>query len=127
MKKVFKPASLLFSFLCLIVFFLAGMFFAGWIEAGKNQGLAGGAIVLGWGVLFATIGFIVSFFLTYHLIHRNVVVGNWVLLAFLLLGYGITHYRFVQRNKLQKEEVMPELEKPASQKKTTKPVELNSP
>ncbi|MDN3689593.1 hypothetical protein [Cyclobacterium jeungdonense] len=127
MKKLLKPASLLFNVLCLLVFFLAGTFFAGWIEAGKNQGLAGGAIVFGWGILFAGIAFIVSLILTYHLIHRKIVIGNWVLLTCLLMGYGITHYRFVQRDKLQKEEAIPDLEKPISPQETTKPIELDFP
>lgn len=100
MKKNFKPACLLFNILCLLVFFIIGLYFAGWIEAGKNQGLAGGAIVLGWGVLFAGIAFAASFFLTYRLMHKTIVAANWILLALLLIGYGITHYRFVQRDKI---------------------------
>ncbi|MEX2512538.1 MAG: hypothetical protein WD398_06510 [Cyclobacteriaceae bacterium] len=114
MKKLLKPASLLFNLLCLAVFFLIGMYFAGWMEAGKNQGLAGGAIVFGWGVIFAMTAFVASFFLTYHLIHKRIVIGNWALFACLLLGYGITHYRFVQREKLQEEKNRPYMEKPNS-------------
>lgn len=112
MKKLLKPASLLFNILCLLVFFLTGVFFAGWIEAGKNQGLAAGAIVLGWGVLFAGLAFIVSFFLTYHLVHKKIVIGNWVLLGCLLLGYGITYYRYQQRQEIREEESGPYREKP---------------
>lgn len=113
MKKLLKPASLLFNLLCLLVFFLAGMFYAGWIGAGKNQGLAGGAIALGWGVIFAVVAFIFSFFLTYHLLHRRIVMGNWALLGFLLLGYGTTYYRYVQREKFKEEKDLPYREKPA--------------
>jgi len=112
MKKLIKPASLLFNLLCFLVFFLLGLFFAGWIEAGKNQGLAAGAVVLGWGIMFAGVAFIVSFFLTYHLIHRKIVVGNWALLTCLLLAYGITHYRYVQREKLKEQKDLPYRNKP---------------
>lgn len=119
MKKLFKPASLLFNFLCLLVFFIVGMYFAGWIEAGKNQGLAGGAIVVGWGVLFAGIAFVASFFLTYHVRHSRIVAGNGVLFVVLLLGYGITHYRFMQRNELQEEKNRPFKESPTTPAKTT--------
>lgn len=107
MKKLFKPASLLFNLLSLLVFFIIGMYFAGWIEAGKDQGLAGGAIVLGWGLLFGVIAFIASFFATYHIAHKKLIVGNWVLFIALLFGYGITHYRFKKRDKLQQERNKP--------------------
>jgi hypothetical protein len=115
MKKIFKPASILFNILCLLVFFIVGMYFAALIEAGKNQGLAGGAIVLGWGILFAGIAFITSFFVTHKVEHRKIVIGNWILFVLLLIGYGVTHYRFMQRDKQQKERNEP------YQKKSTTP------
>ncbi|MGA8855104.1 MAG: hypothetical protein WB492_13095 [Christiangramia sp.] len=127
MKKVFKPASLLFNVLCLLVFFILGMYYAGWIEAGKHQGLAGGAIVLGWGALFAVIAFISSFFLTSRVIHRRIVAANWVLFVLLLVGYGITHYRFIQRDKLQKERNKPYNKKiPTEPTKTVEPTAMLS-
>lgn len=122
MRKLFKPASLLFNLLSLLVFFIVGMYFAGWTEAGINQGLAGGAIVLGWGLLFGVIAFIASFFATHHLAHKRIVVSNWVLFAALLLGYGVTHYRFTQRDKLQKER-----NKPYNKKMPTKPTPTDEP
>lgn len=121
MKKVFKPASLLFNLLCLLVFFLIGMYYAGWIEAGKNQGLAGGAIVLGWGVLFGVVAFILSFFLTSRINQKRIIIANLVLFILLLFGYGITHYRFNQRDRLQKEKNKPYNKKiPTEAKNTTK-------
>lgn len=122
MKKLLKPASLLFNLLSLLVFFIVGMYVAGWMEAGENQGLAGGAIVLGWGVLFGVIAFIASFFATYHLAHKKIIVGNWVLFVILLLGYGITHYRFMQRDKLQQER-----NKPYNKKAPTEPTPTSEP
>ncbi len=107
MSKLWKPASLLFNFLSLAVFFVAGMYFAGAINAGKDQGLAGGAIVLGWGVLFGAFAFVTSFFLTYHLLHRRIVRANWVLFTLMVLGYGITYYRFRERDRLQEERNRP--------------------
>ncbi len=107
MSKLWKPACLLFNFLCLAVSFIAGMYFAGAIDAGKDQGLAGGAIVLGWGVLFAGLAFIASFFITYYLIHAKIIRANWVLLALLVLGFGVTYYRFLERDRLQDERNSP--------------------
>ena len=125
MKKIFKPASLLFNFLCLGVFFIIGLYYAGWIEAGKNQGLAGGAIVLGWGILFAVIAFVFSFFLTTRVPHKKVITANWVLFLLLLIGYGITHYRFLQRDKLQEERNKPyNKNSPTAPTKTEEPTAL---
>ncbi len=113
MKKLLKPASILFYLLCLPVFFIIGVYFAGLIDAGEGQGLAGGAIVLGWGVLFAGIAFIASFFVVYHIPHKKVILMNWILFILLLIGYGITHYRFKMREKKDKE--------PIDSKKVTSP------
>ncbi|NHE56917.1 MFS transporter [Cyclobacterium plantarum] len=124
MKKLFKPASLLFSLLSLVVFFLIGMLYAGWIDAGKGQGLAGGAIVLGWGVIFALIAFVVSFFLTYRIVHKKIIVLNWVLFALLLAGYGIIHYNYVQREKSKEKNDIPPMEKPNAPSKTTDPASM---
>jgi hypothetical protein len=65
-KKLFTPANIAFYVLMGIAFFIAGIFYANMIEAGKDQMLAGGAIVLGWGVLFGGIAFIASIFIAYY-------------------------------------------------------------
>lgn len=99
MKKVFKPASLAFNFLVLILFFIVGMYVAKVTGAGKNQGLAGGAIVLGWGVLFAGIAFIASFFLTRYVAHKIIVRLNWVLLIIVAASYGYARYSYMEKQK----------------------------
>lgn len=115
MKKLIKPASLLFYLLSFLVFFVVGMYVAGAVGAGKNQGLAGGAIVLGWGILFAGIAFLLSIVAAYKIPHKTIVTANWVLFVLLALGYGITHYRYATRKKKDKD---PETELP---KKVTTP------
>jgi hypothetical protein len=104
------------------VFFIAGMYFAGLIEAGKNQGLAGGAIVLGWGVLFAGIAFLLSLFISYYLEHKKIIKLNWILVVLLLIGYGVTHYRFVKRDQLQQEKNEQFKPAPTTPTKTAEPV-----
>ncbi|MDC7995471.1 hypothetical protein [Altibacter sp. HG106] len=99
MKKLLKPASIVFYLLSAFVFFIVGLYLAGILGAGKNQGLAGGAIVLGYGVLTGGLAFIISFFIAYHVVHKWVVRLNWILFVLLLIGYGVTHYRYVQRNQ----------------------------
>ena len=85
----------------LLVFFAIGLYFAALVEAGKSQGLAGGAIVLGYGVLFGGAAFVSSFFIAYHVKHKLVVRFNWILLLLLIIAYGITHYRYLERKNEQ--------------------------
>lgn len=99
MKKGFKPASIVFYILMFVVFFFIGIYIAGFVGAGKNQMLAGGAIVVGWGVMFAAIAFLASFFIVYYLQHKSIVRLNWILFVSLLILYGITHYRYIKRQK----------------------------
>lgn len=104
MKKILKPASLLFNLLMVIVFLFVGIYIAGLVGAGEGQMLAGGAIVLMWGLMFAGVAFIASFFITAKTPHKTVVRLNWLLLVVLLVLYGITHYRYVQRQKEKEKE-----------------------
>lgn len=87
MKKLFKPACLLFNILTLILFFFIGLLYAGWIEAGKNQGLAAGAIVLGYGVIFGFAALILSFFITYNVHHKHIVKGNIISVILILTSF----------------------------------------
>jgi hypothetical protein len=55
-----KPYSFLMYFLAIIAFFFLGLVYAGITDAGKGQMLAGGAIVLGYGVIGMLIGLVFS-------------------------------------------------------------------
>lgn len=116
MKKLLKPASIGFYVLMLIVFFFVGIYIAKLIGAGEGQMLAGGAIVLGWGVLFGGIAFVLSFFLAYYIAHKFIVRLNILLLVALGTLYGITHYNYVQRQKEKEEDPV---EKEFQKKPTT--------
>ena len=104
MKKLIKPASLLFNLLVLLTFFILGLLFAGWINAGEGQGLAAGAIVLGYGVLFAFTAFFASFFATYHLDNKLLVKLNMFLTLLLTIAVAIITYNYNQRKKKQEKE-----------------------
>lgn len=119
MKKLFKPACLLFNILILIQFFLVGLLYAGWIEAGKHQGLAGGAIVLGYGVIFALVALILSFFATYHLKHKLIKVAN-IILGILILA----SFLWIKSNADARKKKRAERNEIEAQK-TTKPVNQN--
>ena len=125
MKNFFKPARIAFYILMLLTFFMAGLYFAALIGAGKGQGLAGGAIVLGYGLLFGGIAFIVSFFIAYQVKHKLIVRFNWILLLLLAIAYGITHYRYLERQKVQEEQ--PNFKRTPTTETKTEPTALLRP
>jgi len=111
MKKLLKPASIAFYFLFAIVFFFFGMYLAKVTGAAKDQGLAGGAIVFGWGVLFGGIAFIASFFIVRYAVHKWIVRLNWLLLMIVAISYGLIHYNYLEREK-EKEKSEQEFDPP---------------
>ncbi|PVW15731.1 hypothetical protein DDV96_05540 [Marixanthomonas spongiae] len=106
----------------LLTFFFVGLYYAGWIDAGKGQGLAGGAIVLGYGVLFGGIAFIASFFIAFYSKLKLIIRFNWVLLLLLVIAYGITHYRYLQRKKPK--EAQPNFKKTPTPKTKAEPTAM---
>ena len=98
MKKFIKTASLLFCFLSFIIFFLIGALFAGITNAAEGQGLAGGAIVLGYGVIFAFVAFLFSLIAVYILSLKSIIKINWYLFLIILIFIGA----LVLRRMIQK-------------------------
>lgn len=84
-NKLLKPASFLLYFLSLIVFFLGGMFYARFMDVAKGQGLAGGAIVLSYGLGFAFIALIIAFYIANNAAHKMVVLANKILFGVLVV------------------------------------------
>lgn len=123
MKKLLKPSNIAFYFLMFFVFFFVGIYMAGIVGAGKNQMLAGGAIVLGWGVMFAVIAFLASFFIALNTPHKTIVRLNWILLILLVVAYGITHFRYLERQKDKEKEELNTIER----KKTRTTISKDAP
>jgi len=102
MKKYFRAASLLFYLLTLLVFFFVGLLYAKWIGAGKNQGLAAAAIVLGYGVLFAAIALCMAIFsarnLSIKMLRRLNLVFT-IVLASLLFFLWVSRTRELQEKR----------------------------
>ncbi len=92
--SLFKPASFLYYFLVIIVFFLLGLIYADLTGAGDNQGLAAAAIVLGYGAISAFAAFVISLFIAYRAEVRTIVVLNKILgvVAAGLIGYFVWNY-----------------------------------
>lgn len=99
MKKMINRASLLLYFQTILVFFFVGITYAGLTSAAKGQGLAGGAIILGYGVLFACVAFIASILVAYYVRDRIVVIINRIMAIMLIIAIGILTYRFMNRER----------------------------
>lgn len=85
MKKLVKPYSLLLYFLAIVTFFFIGVSIAGFTGAGKNQGLAGGAIVFGYGVIASFFALVSALLFSIKLERNIIIIINKVLAIILLL------------------------------------------
>jgi uncharacterized protein YacL len=94
MNRFIKPVSLIFYLLSILVAFFIGSAFAGFSGAADGQGLAGGAIVFMYGIMFAFSGLIIALFVVYYLQHKTIVVANRVLIILVVIIAGIFIYRF---------------------------------
>lgn len=119
MNKLFKPASLLLYLLTVLVFFVAGLLVAKITEAGKGQMLAGGAIVLFYGVVSSGLAFIASLFVARSAETRTVVKMNKILGAvFIVLAIVIAYNLSTRQKKEESNDPPPP--------KTTAPVDKGS-
>ena len=89
----FKTSGLLLYLLTFLNFFLTGVSISKFIGATEGQGLASGAIVLGYGLTFAFAALIISVISVYYLCEKSVVKINLLLgIALLIL---ISYYTFI--------------------------------
>lgn len=107
MKTLFKPARILFYILMLLTFCMLGFYYASFVDAGKGQGLAGGAIVLGYGLLFGSVAFVASFFIAHCLEISKIKIINWILLVLLGVSWAFKYYELKTRNAQQEEQNKP--------------------
>lgn len=130
--KMLRPYSLLLYFLAIFVGFFLGVMYAGWIEAGKGQMLAAGAIVLGYGVVGAFIGFVTSLVVARwgsrevrEQAGRRTIIGLNGLLALLLAGFFIYFtVKYQRKHAANSMDILPETELP---EKTKVPKKMISP
>jgi hypothetical protein len=105
--QALKPYSFLLYFLAFIASFFIGLTYAGIIEAGKGQMLAGGAIVLGYGVIGAFIGFVLSIFIAVKA-SRSLIMKLNIFLALAIIAFF--SYYTINYQKRQKEKEKEKLE-----------------
>lgn len=92
MKKLIKPASLLFYCLIIILFFFIGLYVAKLVDAGKGQMLAGGAIVLFYGLVSAGLAFVLALFVAFGVKHSTLIRINKIVgTLFFILVCVITY------------------------------------
>lgn len=101
-SKMLKAYSFLFYLICLLFGFFLGVSYAVITEAGKDQMLAAGAIVIGYGVISAIIAFILSLFASNKLSPKTIIRLNILLSIFIL---GFTLFYKLKFDKRQKEKV----------------------
>lgn len=94
MKKMLKPASLLLYLQALILFFTIGATFAAYSGKAEGQGLAGGAIIISYGILLAAIAFLVSLFVAWNAPVKTIIRLNKLLFAFELFFTLTIIYRY---------------------------------
>lgn len=122
--QMVKPYSLLFYLLGIIASFFIGLTYAGITDAGKNQGLAGGAIVLGYGVIAAGIGLIIALFVAYKA-NRKIIFRLNIILALCIAGfYAYYHIKFLEKQKEQDKQNMEQPKKETAPSTVTEPTAM---
>ncbi|MBK9257547.1 MAG: hypothetical protein IPM42_18965 [Saprospiraceae bacterium] len=117
-NQMLKPYSFLLYLLALLTFFFIGMSYAGIVGAGKNQGLAGGAIVVVYGLISAVIGLIIALFISYKS-DRNLIFRINIILSVFSVGFYVYyHIKNTERQKVKD----PENQKTEAPKQQTTPV-----
>lgn len=115
-KHTGKAYSFLMYLLAIIAFFFLGLLYAGMIDAGKGQMLAGGAIVFGYGVVGAFIGLILSIVVAFKS-NRTIIIRVNILLLIIIIA-SITYFR-IKYQKRQDEKLKNDAK---TEQPTTKPI-----
>ncbi len=89
-NKYFRLSSFGFYLLSLLLCFILGLYAAKISGAAEGQMLAGGAIVLMWGLMFAIVGLFIAIVVLSYTSRKIIVRINWILLVLLagLFAYG---------------------------------------
>lgn len=102
-RQMVKPYSFLLYLLTIMSFFFIGILIAGLVGAGKGQMLAGGAIVLGYGVIGSITGFCLALFTTSMATRSTILKANGFLTIsiFALIAWFTFKYQKRQQQKEQ--------------------------
>jgi len=92
--KYFNRTKILFYFLVLVNFFIIGMIAAALLSAAEDQGLAGGAIILGYGLITSVVTLLFSFFISGYIVRNKLKLINKFLLVVFTLFVIFAFYRY---------------------------------
>ena len=101
--QMFKPYSWLLYLLAVLASFFAGLSYVGFIDAGKGQGLAAAAIVLGYGVIAAIFGLIAALFVAWQTQRRTILRLNIILALCIAVFAGHFYMTYLERQKAKAE------------------------
>lgn len=96
MNKFTSKASLLMYLLTFVIFFIAGGLFVKFSGAAEGQGLAAGAIVFVYCILFAFAGLVASIFIVRYRNPGTIVFANRLLLIIFVIFLGILTYNYLK-------------------------------
>lgn len=95
----FRPSKIVFYLLSILTFFFLGVIYVAITGAAKDQGLAGGAIVIGYGFMGAFIGLLISVILVRYLNNKSIIGANIAMLV-IILGFILYFFlKFKEREK----------------------------
>ena len=117
--QALKPYSFLLYFLAFITSFFIGLTYAGIVEAGKGQMLAGGAIVLGYGVIGAFFGLILAIFIAVKA-NRSLIMKLNIFLALAIVAFFSYYTINYQKRQKVKEKGKIEQEKQRQERRLKK-------
>src|SRR5690606_9106388 len=107
MKKYFIPSSLFLYLISFITFFFVGASTAGFFGLADGQGLAGGAIILGYGLLGSIIALIISIFVVYACSHKLILWANVVMASLTAIMVLYFYLNFQDRFNEQETDQVP--------------------
>lgn len=116
--QTLKPYSFLMYFLAIIAFFFLGVVYAGIIDAGKGQMLAGGAIVFGYGVIGAFIGLFASLLTAFKAQRHIIIKINGLLALIIVTSFIYFTLKYQKRQRVKLDSAPSNREQPTIPKKT---------
>lgn len=114
MKNLLKPYNLLLYLLAILTFFFLGIAYAILTHAAENQGLAGGAIVLGYGVISSFFGLFMALFVASKSSKNNILRINKILGIIVIGLLSFSSWRYYTKTKQEQEIQQHEIHKQTS-------------
>lgn len=99
MKNMIKPYSFLLYLLSFLLFIVAGTAISGWVGAADGQGLAGGAIVLFYGIITGLAALVAALFIARYAPRKVIIWLNVIFAVALGLLFVFFSMRYKEKHK----------------------------